>query len=349
MMQTEPTSRFLRACRRYPVDAAPIWLMRQAGRYMQEYRYLRARYSMLDLITTPELAAQVTMQPMNAFDLDAAIIFADILPPLIGMGLQLDFVEGKGPVIGNPVSEPSHVYQLRTPPASETLSATLEAIQIVVNELKPKGIPLIGFAGAPFTLACYAIEGGGSKDYAKAKAFMYREPVAWGRLMEKLVAVQADYLIQQAQSGAQALQVFDSWAGLALGKQAYQRYVAPYNKVLFEKISKTRLPIIHFSAGTSAYLEDVAACGGDVIGVDFRVPLRDAWEKIGSLRAIQGNLDPMTLLAPWENLKEYIDEVLQQADNRVGHIFNLGHGIHRMTPVENVKRMVDYVHERTKR
>ena len=347
MIQTEVTSRFLRACRRLPVDATPVWLMRQAGRYMAEYRALREKYSMLEMIQTPELAARVTLQPLNAFDLDAAIIFADILPPLIGMGLSLEFYPGKGPVIHNPINSTYDIDLLGTPPAKEMLAPTLEAIKIVTAELEPKGIPLIGFAGAPFTLASYAIEGGGSKDFARTKSIMYGEPAAWKRLMEKLVTVQADYLLEQAQSGAAALQVFDSWAGLALGKEAYQRFVAPYNKILFDQLKQAGVPVINFSTGTFPYLEDVAACGGDVIGVDFRMPMGAAWEKIGPERAIQGNLDPMALLANWRELKYQVDRVLEEAAGRPGHIFNVGHGLHQATPVKNVRRLVDYIHEQT--
>jgi uroporphyrinogen decarboxylase len=348
MNSAECSARFLRACARQPVDATPIWLMRQAGRYMQEYRSLREKYGMLEMIQTPELAAEVTLQPIRAFDLDAAIIFADILPPLIGMGMELEFHPGKGPVIHNPLDTTRAIDLLGTPPAEETLAPTLQAIQIVVAELEPKGIPLIGFAGAPFTLASYAIEGGGSKDYARTKAMMYREPAAWKRLMEKLVTVQADYLLKQAESGAAALQVFDSWAGLALGKEAYQRYVMPYNTALFASLKQASLPVINFSTGTFPYLENVAACGGEVIGVDFRMPLGAAWQKVGPERAIQGNLDPMALLAGWSELKYQVDRVLQEAGGRPGHIFNVGHGLHQKTPVENVRRLVDYVHEQTR-
>jgi uroporphyrinogen decarboxylase len=302
---------------------------------------------MLEMIRTPALAAEVTLQPMKAFDLDAAIIFADILPPLIGMGLQLAFVEGKGPVISNPISRPYDIDMLAVPPAEETLGPTLQAIRMVAAELEPRGIPLIGFAGAPFTLASYAIEGGGSKDYARVRALMYSEPAAWKRLMERLVTVQADYLLKQAQAGAAALQVFDSWAGLALGQEAYRRYVAPYNTALFEKLKAAGVPLINFSTGTSAYLADVAACGGDVIGVDYRIPLGRAWDSIGSERAIQGNLDPAALLAPWRELQFQTDRVLAEAGGRSGHIFNLGHGLFQATPVEHVRRLVDYVHEQS--
>ena len=347
MGSKEPKSRFLRACHCLHVDATPVWLMRQAGRYMEEYRALRAKYSMLELIQTPELAAEVTLQPINAFDLDAAIIFADILPPLIGMGLNLEFVSGKGPVIDNAIDVPEDITSLQTPPAEEYLAPTIDAVNIVSNELETRGIPLIGFAGAPFTLASYAVEGGGSKDYTKTKALMYSQPKAWTELMEKLVTVQVDYLLQQSKAGASALQVFDSWAGLALGKDAYKKYVAPYNTKLFEMLKPAGLPVINFSTGTFPYLEDIATCGGDVIGVDFRMPLGDAWEKVGYRRAVQGNLDPATLLAPWDELKVHIDSVLDEAGGRPGHIFNLGHGIHKTTPVETVKQMVDYIHEQT--
>lgn len=347
---TEPTSRFLRACRRLPVDATPIWLMRQAGRYMAEYREIRARHSMLDVIGTPELAAEVTLQPVNAFDLDAAIIFADILPPLIAMGLDLEFIKGEGPHIHNPIRSTRDIDLLATPPAAATrLSATLEAIRLVTAELQPRDIPLIGFAGAPFTLASYAIEGGGSKNYSRTKALMLSEPAAWRRLMEKLVTVQADYLLAQARAGASALQIFDSWAGLALSQQDYGRYVQPYNTKLFDRLSQAGVPVINFSTGTSAYIEDVAACGGDVISVDWRMPLDWAWSRIGFERAIQGNLDPVALLAPWRELQPRTDDVLQRAAGRPGHIFNLGHGIFPETPTDTVRRLVDYVHEQTAR
>ena len=349
MTQAEPTARFLRACHRLQVDATPVWLMRQAGRYMSEYRLLRERYGMLEMIQTPELAAQVTLQPIHAFDLDAAIIFADILPPLIGMGLELEFVEGKGPQIHNPIHSTGDIDRLAAPPAAEMLVGTLKAVEMVAAELSSRDIPLIGFAGAPFTLASYAIEGGGSKDYTRTKALMFSEPAAWKRLMDKLVTVQADYLLQQARAGAAALQVFDSWAGLALGREAYQRYVAPFNTTLFEGLKQSGVPVINFSTGTGPYLKDVAACGGDVLGVDFRLPLDEAWQAVGTGRAIQGNLDPAALLAPWREMKFQVDRLLEQAGGRPGHIFNLGHGLHRSTPVENVRRLVDYVHEATSR
>lgn len=349
----EPQAPFLRACRGLPTPYTPIWLMRQAGRYMPEYRAIRARHSMLEIIRTPELAAEVTLQPIRKFGFDAAIIFADILPPLIGMGLQLEFVKGEGPRILNPITRPYDVDRLATPPAEETMGATLEAIRLVTRELESSfgGVPLIGFAGAPFTLASYAVEGEGSKTYSRVKAFMYREPAAWRRLMNKLVTVQGDYLIKQAQAGAAALQVFDSWAGLALGKQDYVRFVQPYNKALFDMLKRAGVPVINFSTGTAAYLDEVAACGGDVLGVDWRMPLDWCWAQIDYSRPIQGNLDPAALLAPWRELKYQIDDVLDRAQvdgrPRPGHIFNLGHGIYPNTPEENVQRLVEYVREKT--
>lgn len=345
----EPTAPFLRACRGLSTAYTPIWFMRQAGRYMAEYRAIRTRHTILDLIRTPELAAEVTLQPINAFAFDAAIIFADILPPLIGMGLNLEFVKGEGPQISNPLTTNYDIDMLATPPAQETLSPTLEAIKLVKQELEPRGIPLIGFAGAPFTLASYAIEGEGSKNYIKTKSLMYREPAAWRRLMIKLVTVQADYLLAQVQAGADALQLFDSWAGAALGKQDYLRFVQPYNKMLFELVARARVPVINFSTGTAAYIEEVAAAGGDVVGVDWRMPLDWYRQRIGDNRPIQGNLEPIALLSPWRELKYQVDQVLAAAGGRPGHIFNLGHGIFPNTPIDNVRRVVDYVHEQTAR
>lgn len=347
--QTEPTSPFLRACRGLPTPYTPVWFMRQAGRYMAEYRALRAKATLLELIRSPELAAEVTLQPINAFALDAAIIFADILPPLIGMGLKLEFVKGEGPQIENAIRRTYDIDMLATPPAQETLASTLEAIRLVVKELAPRDIPLIGFAGAPFTLASYAVEGGSSRTYAKTKALMYSQPAAWRRLMTKLVTVQADYLLAQAKAGATALQVFDSWAGQALGRDDYRRFVQPYNRMLFELVQRAGVPVINFSTGTAAYIDEVAAAGGDVIGVDWRMPLGWYWERIGHDRPIQGNLDPTLLLGPWRELKYQTDALLAAAAGRPGHIFNLGHGILPETPVDQVRQLVDYVHEQTRR
>ncbi|MFQ5420741.1 MAG: uroporphyrinogen decarboxylase family protein, partial [Anaerolineae bacterium] len=249
----------------------------------------------------------------------------------------------------NPIDTAADIDKLRIPTAEENMQPTLDAIKLVSAELTPKGTPLIGFCGAPFTLASYAIEGGGSKTYAKTKALMVTEPDAWDMLMRKLVAVQADYLVKQVAYGASALQVFDSWAGLALGLQDYVRYIQPYNSMLFAQIAKAGVPTINFSTGTAVYLNEVAACGGDVIGVDWRLPLDMAWEKIGTDRAIQGNLDPVALLTPWPELKKRVDDVLERANGRPGHIFNLGHGIFPNVPVDTVRRLVEYVQEATAR
>ena len=345
--EIEPTSVFLRACRRLPVERTPVWLLRQAGRYQPAYRAIREQHSMLEVIHTPELAAQVTLLPVDAFDLDAAIVFSDILPPLVGMGLELDFVKGDGPVIANPISAPRDVDLLGAPPAEETMKGTLDAIRIVRGELEPRDVPVIGFAGAPFTLASYAIEGGTSRDFTKTKAFMLSEPAAWKRLLGKLVTVQADYLLAQAAAGAQALQVFDSWAGRALGRNDYLRYVAPHNRDLFAGVAAAGVPVINFSLGVGAYLPDAAGCGGDVVGLDWSLPLDEAWERVGFERPVQGNLDPAALLAPWRELRFRIDDVLDRAGGRPGHVFNVGHGLTPRTPEDSVRRLVEHVRERT--
>jgi len=338
---------FLRACRGEPVERTPVWLLRQAGRYQPAYRAIREKHSMLEVIHTPELAAQVTLLPIDSFGLDAAIVFSDILPPLVGMGLELDFVKGDGPRIANPVTTTRDVDLLGTPPAEETMQGTLEAIRIVRRELESRGVPVIGFAGAPFTLASYAIEGGSSKDFARTKAFMLSEPAAWNRLLGKLVTVQADYLLAQAAAGAQALQVFDSWAGRALGREDYLRYVAPHNRELFSKVGAAGVPVINFALGVSAYLAEAADCGGDVVGLDWALPLDEAWELVGFDRPVQGNLDPMSLLAPPRELRFRIDDVLDRAAGRPGHVFNIGHGLTPGTPEDNVRLLVEHVRERT--
>jgi uroporphyrinogen decarboxylase len=345
--ETEPASPFLRACRGLATERTPVWLLRQAGRYQPEYRALREKHSLLELIRTPELAAQVTLLPVDAFGVDAAIIFSDILPPLAAMGLDLEFVKGDGPVLRNPIESARDADLLGTPPAQEAMPATLEAIRLVRAELEPRGIPVIGFAGAPFTLASYAIEGGTSKDFTRTKTFMLSEPAAWKRLLTKLVTVQADYLLAQADAGAEALQVFDSWAGRALGREDYLRYVAPSNRELYATVARAGVPVINYSLGVSAYLEEAAACGGDVVGLDWQLPLDEAWRRVGFERPVQGNLDPASLLAPWRELRVRIDDVLDRAAGRPGHVFNVGHGLVPSTPVENVKRLVERVRERT--
>lgn len=339
-------TRFLCACRREPTDATPIWLMRQAGRYMAEYRVLRQRYTILEMIKTPELACEVTLQPIRTFDLDAAIIFADILPPLAGMGLPLEFVAGEGPVIATPVRTTADIAALRVTPPEESLSFTLEAIKLVRRELDGRGLPLIGFSGAPFTLASYAIEGGSSRNFVHTKRLMMGEPVLWAQLMEKLSEVIGHYLLAQARAGAQVLQLFDSWAG-QLSPEDYRTSVLPYSRRALEIARQAGVPIIHFGTETGGLLDLIRAAGGDVIGVDWRIPLDVAWRQLGEGVAVQGNLDPVALFAPWPQLQQRAQHVLDAARSvgRPGHIFNLGHGILPETPVDNVRRLVDFVHE----
>ena len=338
-------SAFLKACRRESPPHTPIWLMRQAGRYLPEYRALRERHTMMELLSAPELAVEATLQPLRRFPLDAAIIFMDILPPLAGMGLQVSFggADREGPHIANPVASTRDIDVLSVPPAAEALAPHLEAIALARGELASSGTPLIGFSGAPFTLASYAVEGGGSRNYTRTKGLMYGEPAAWRRLMSKLVTVLADFLVAQARAGASALQVFDSWAGIALGKDDYCRYVQPWNRQLFAAVKSAGVPVINFSTGTAAYIEEVAACGGDVVGVDWRLPIGAYRSRICPEQAIQGNLDPAALLAPWRELKPRIESILASAGGG-GHLFNLGHGILPETPMDAVARLVDHVH-----
>jgi uroporphyrinogen decarboxylase len=338
--------RFLKACRREPVDCTPVWLMRQAGRYLAEYRSLREKYPILEIVKTPELAVEVTLQPINAFDLDAAIIFADILPPLEAMGLSLEFIRGEGPLIHDPLRSAADVAALHVPETRESLNFTLNAIRLARRELDGR-VPLIGFSGAPFTLASYAIEGGASRNFALTKGFMYSQPDAWHELMDKLARLVGDYLKAQAEAGAQALQLFDSWVG-ALSPADYHHYVLPYSRRAIQTARSAGVPVIHFSTGTAGMLELVKEAGGDVIGVDWRISLANAWQRLGDDVAIQGNLDPAALLAPRPELERQVNAVLAQANQRPGHIFNLGHGVLPQTPVEHVAWLVDFVHERSR-
>jgi uroporphyrinogen decarboxylase len=339
-------SRFLAACRRLPVDATPIWLMRQAGRYMAEYRALRERYSILEMVKTPELACEVTLQPIQAFDLDAAIIFADILPPLEAMGLPLEFVAGEGPVIARPVRTAADIAALRVAPPEEVLGFTLDAIGLARRALDARGVPLIGFSGAPYTLASYAIEGGSSRNHVRAKSMMMGEPELWAELMTKLSEVAGRYLLAQARAGAQALQLFDSWAG-QVSPEDYRTSVLLYSRRAIEIAGEAGVPVIHFGTDTGGMLRLLREAGGDVIGVDWRIDLGEAWRLLGEGVAVQGNLDPVALFAPWPALRQRAQSVLDAAHAAgcPGHIFNLGHGILPETPVDNVRRLVDFVHE----
>jgi uroporphyrinogen decarboxylase len=338
----EVDDRFLRACRRQPVDMTPVWFMRQAGRYMAEYRAIREKYSLLEICFQPELAAEVTLQPVRALGVDAAILFADILLPVIPLGLGLEFAKGEGPVIGRPVRAMEDVAAMKPVNAETDLGYVMEAIRILREELN--GIPLIGFCGAPFTVASYIIEGGSSREFLKTKTMMYSAPEVWHALMEKLSCVLSEYLVAQIRAGAQAVQVFDSWVG-ALSPQDYENFVLPYSRRVLSAASAENVPVIHFGTNTTTLLLLMKRAGGDVIGLDWRIPLDDGWARLGHDVAVQGNLDPALLFAPLPEIKKRVHDVLRRAGGRPGHIFNLGHGILQHTPVENVKAVVDLVHE----
>ncbi|MDA8217686.1 MAG: uroporphyrinogen decarboxylase [Dehalococcoidales bacterium] len=339
--------RFLRACRREPVDCTPIWLMRQAGRYLPEYRQVRQRYPMLDIVKTPELAVEVTMQPLRRFDLDAAIIFADILPPLESLGVEVSFGQGDGPVVSPPIRDRTGVAALRAPEAAAIAPYTVEAIRLARRELAGR-VPLIGFAGAPFTLAGYLVEGGSSRDYSLTKRLMYAQPEVWGSLMDHLSRLVGLYLQEQIRAGAQAVQVFDSWVGV-LSPADYREFVLPYVKRVMATARGAGVPTIYFSTGTGGMPEVIRDVGADVIGLDWRVDLGLIWERLGVNMAVQGNLDPLSLLAPLPHLRQRAGEVLARAAGRRGHIFNLGHGVLPDTPVEHVDYLVRFVHEETGR
>ena len=338
----EMNSRFLQACHRQPVDATPVWFMRQAGRYMPEYRAIREKYSLLEICYQPELAAEVTLQPVRALGVDAAILFADILLPVIPLGVGLEFGKGEGPILQNPVCTMEDVRTLNPVEAETDLGYVMDAIRILRGELN--GIPLIGFCGAPFTVASYMIEGGSSREFLKTKTIMYSDPQTWYALMEKLSSVLAGYLVAQIRAGTQAVQVFDSWVG-ALSPQDYEKFVLPYSQKVLQAAKNENVPVIHFGTNTTTLLPLMKSAGGDVIGLDWRIPLDDGWTLLGSDVAIQGNLDPITLFAPLPEINARVHDVLRRADGRPGHIFNLGHGILQNTPVDNVKAVVDMVHE----
>ncbi len=334
--------RFLRACRKEPVDATPVWFMRQAGRYMADYRALRERYSLLEICRTPELAVAVTLQPIDVIDLDAAIVFSDLLLPFVPMGLDFDFIKGEGPAIERPLRHLSDVRRLRTFEPRESLSHVLTTIRMLRNELRDR-VPLIGFGGAPFTMASYAIEGGPSTLYTRTKSFMYAQPQAWHMLCERFSMMMADYLRAQVEAGVQALQIFDSWAG-QLSRSDYREFALPHTRRIFDALADLDVPVVHFGVGTTAILPEIAEAGGHVIGVDWRLPLDEAWRALGCARGIQGNLDPALLLGPVDRMLAAADEILRCAGGRAGHIFNLGHGVLPMTPLEHVQALARHVH-----
>jgi uroporphyrinogen decarboxylase len=335
--------RFLKACRREPVDTTPVWFMRQAGRYMSDYRVLRQRYSLLDICRAPELAVAVTMQPVDVIDVDAAILFSDLLIPFGPMGLDFDFVKGEGPAISNPIRSAADVDRLRVFEPREELGHVLETIRLLRVELAGR-VPLIGFGGAPFTLAAYAIEGGPSTTYSRTKAFMYSQPHAWHRLCDRFAAVISEYMTAQVEAGVQALQIFDSWAG-ALGRIDYREFALPHSSRIFSALRNTGVPVIHFGVGTAAILPEITEAGGDVIGLDWRLPLDEAWSVVGHNHGVQGNLDPTLLLGPRERLFARADDVLRRAGGRPGHIFNLGHGVLPGTSLEQVQALARHVHD----
>ena len=342
---TTETPTFLAACRSEPTSHTPVWIMRQAGRYLPEYRAIRKTVDFLTLTKTPELAAEVTLQPTRRFALDAAILFSDIMTPVEGMGVSLDF--SPGPVVTNPIRDAARIEELRVPNPEESVPFVLETVRAVVGAL-PKDVPLIGFAGAPFTLFCYLVEGRGSKTFSTAKSFLFAEPEASHQLLEKLADTMALYLGAQAAAGARALMIFDSWAGL-LGPEQYRRFALPAVARVIEALKPLDVPLIYFPNQGATLLEDVATVDIDVVGVDWRLPLSKVRSLLGSRIAVQGNLDPAALFAPHDELKSQIDCVLAEAGGQPGHVFNLGHGIERTTDPDAVALLVDYVHERTER
>jgi len=337
--------RFLAAVRREAVDATPVWFMRQAGRCLADYRALRQRYDILTLAKTPELCAQVTLMPIEAFGVDAAVMFADIMLPLEPMGVELEIQPDVGPIIHNPIRSLADVERLRLFEPAEEVPFVTDAIRLVRRELAGRKA-VIGFSGAPFTLACYLIEGGPSREYARAKSFMYREPQAWALLMSKLTEVVVRYLRAQVEAGGQVVQLFDSWVG-ALSPADYEQYVQPHVARIFSALRD--VPTIHFGAGSAALLELMASAGGDVISIDAHQSLDVAWARVGYERGVQGNLDATRVLAGWKATKDGADDVLRRAASRAGHIFNLGHGVLPQSDPAILRQLVDYVHSETLR
>jgi len=335
---------FLRAARCEPAGVTPVWFMRQAGRYMAEYRAIREHHTLLEICARPELAAEVTLQPVEHLGVDAAILFADILLPIVPLGLSLEFAVGEGPIIRNPIRTAKDVARLRRVDAETDMGHVLEAVRLTRAAL-PDHVPLIGFAGAPFTVASYAIEGGASRHFIETKKLMYGAPDVWHALLGKLSEVLTGYLAGQIQAGAQAVQLFDSWVG-TLAPDDYRVYVLPHTRAIFERLRPFGVPMIHFGVGTHSLLELQRAAGGDVIGLDWTIPLDAGWARVPD-RAVQGNLDPIALFAPLPELERRVRHVLARAAGRPGHIFNLGHGILPGTPVEHVRAVVDMVHEAT--
>lgn len=334
---------FARAARREPAEYTPIWFMRQAGRILPEYRALREKWSLIEICKQPELCAEVTLQPLRRMPVDAAVLFADIMLPLVGIGVEVELVDDVGPVIREPIRDARGVEKLRRIVPEEDVPFVLETIRLVRAEISPaRGV--IGFAGAPFTLASYLIEGRPTRDFAKTKALMYSQPETWHALLDRLASIMSEYLLAQIHAGVDVVQLFDSWVG-ALDTDDYAAFVQPYTRKIFAAIAKAGVPTIHFGANTATLLDQMKTDGATVIGVDWRIPLDDAWKRVGYDRGIQGNLDPGALLGPVDVMQEKARNVLRRAAGRPGHIFNLGHGLLPSTPLENAIRLVNFVHE----
>jgi len=343
-----PESRFLAACRRQPVDQTPVWFMRQAGRCLPAYRELRTRYDIMTLAKTPDLCTEVSLMPVDVFGVDGAVMFADIMLPIEAMGVSLEIQPEVGPIIHQPIRTRAAVDALRVLAAEEATPFVFEAVRLLRHELAGGKAALIGFSGAPFTLACYMIEGRPSRDYSHAKALMFSEPGLWHALLEKVSEVVLRYLHAQIDAGAQVVQLFDSWVG-ALAPQDYDEYVLPHTRYIFDGLKDLGAPTIHFGTSTATLLERMAEAGGDVLSVDWRIPLDEAWRRIGFERGIQGNLDPTLLLAPIERIDRGVQDVLRRAEGRPGHIFNLGHGVPAETRPEHLTWIVEQVHAATAR
>jgi uroporphyrinogen decarboxylase len=340
-----PNDRFLRACHRQPVDRTPVWFMRQAGRYLPEYREVRGDGDILETCRHPDTVVEITMQPLRRMEVDAAIVFSDIMVPLAAIGVPVRIEPGRGPVVDEPIRDRTAVARLRPLEPEQDVPELLDAIRLLRKELQ---VPLIGFAGAPFTLASYLVVGGPSRTHERTKALLLGDPPTWAGLMDALVTIVLSHLRAQVTAGAQAIQIFDSWVG-ALDPATYERSVLPFMRRLFDGLLDLDVPTIHFGVGTGELLTLMLQAGGDVIGVDWRTPLDTAWSRLGPGVAVQGNLDPAVLSGPWEKVEEEADRVLERAAMRDGHIFNLGHGVPPGTDPETLRRLVDLVHDRTTR
>jgi uroporphyrinogen decarboxylase len=332
----------VRACRREPVERTPVWFMRQAGRSLPEYRELRKQHGLFDIVAQPELCAEVTLQPVRRHDVDAAVMFTDIMFPVLGMGVDVKLVENVGPVIEQPIRTRADVDRLVVPEPEESVPTTLEAVRLVRQQLRDDQA-VIGFCGGPFTVAGYLVEGKPSREFATVKTLMYREPETWHALMEKLTETSAGYVAAKVRAGADVIQLFDSWVG-ALSPSDYGEFVAPYSARILAAVDA---PTIHFGTGTATLLREMADAGGDVIGLDWRIPLDRGWAEVGDDRGVQGNLDPAVLLAPWERIESETRDILERAGGRPGHVFNLGHGVPPHADPAVLRRLTELVHEAT--